>query len=38
MLNKKETKVICKREFEIISVLQTSKFIDKAILKDSLVL
>ena len=37
-LNKKESKVICKREFEIISVIANSKFIDKAILKGSLVL
>ena len=38
-LNKKESKVICMREFEII-LLQTQKFIDKAILiiKGSLVL
>ena len=37
-LNKKESKVICKREFEII-LLQTQSFnIDKAILKGSLVL
>jgi hypothetical protein len=38
-LNKKESKVICMREFKII-LLQTQKFIDKAILiiKGSLVL
>jgi hypothetical protein len=41
-LNKKESKVICMREFEIANsnLLQTQKFIDKAILiiKGSLVL
>jgi hypothetical protein len=39
-LNKKESKVICMREFEIILIIANSKFMDKAILiiKGSLVL